>query len=94
MTPDDIIRMLALNPHPEGGWYRETWRAHAADGARPAGTAIYYLLAAWQRSHWHRVDADEIWHFHAGVPLELRIAETSVGPSASHRLGPDLANGE
>lgn len=94
MNPDEIIRMLALTPHPEGGWYRETWRADAADGARPAGTAIYYLLTAGQRSHWHRVDADEIWNFNAGAPLELCIAETSVGPSAAHRLGPDLTNGE
>ncbi|TCO70467.1 cupin domain-containing protein [Rhodovulum euryhalinum] len=94
MTADEIIATLGLTPHPEGGWYRETWRAAAEDGARPAGTAIYYLLAEGQQSHWHRVDAAEIWHFHAGAPLELCLAETAAGPAMAHRLGPDLARGE
>ena len=60
MTADEIIAALDLAPHPEGGWFRETWRADAADGARPTGTAIYFLLKAGERSHWHRVDATEI----------------------------------
>lgn len=70
MTPAQIIQTLRLTPHPEGGHYRETWR-HDAGEARGAGTAIYYLLQAGERSHWHRVDTAEIWHFYAGAPLEL-----------------------
>jgi len=66
MTAQDIIRALDLAPHPEGGWYRETWRADAPEGERPAGTAIYYLLDVGEFSHWHRVDAAEIWHWYAG----------------------------
>ncbi|MDJ0826670.1 MAG: cupin domain-containing protein [Rhodobacter sp.] len=94
MSPDDIITRLGLQPHPEGGWYRQTWVADAPDGARPAGTCIYFLLKAGERSHWHRVDAAEIWHFYAGAPLILRIAETEVGPATAHFLGPDLAAGQ
>ncbi|WP_118135330.1 cupin domain-containing protein [Oceanicella sp. SM1341] len=84
----DIIRSLGLEPHPEGGWYRETWRAVAPEGVRPSGTAIHFLLEADQRSHWHRVDATEIWLWHAGHPLTLSIDDTD------HVLGPDLAAGE
>lgn len=94
MTADEIITELGLAPHPEGGWYRETWAAEATPGARPAGTAIYFLLAEDRPSHWHRVDAAEIWHFYAGAPLTLRIAATEAGPAASHGLGPDLAAGQ
>ncbi len=91
MTADDIIKTLRLKPHPEGGHYRETW---VADGpGRPAGTAIYFLLKAGETSHWHRVDAAEIWHFYTGALLELRIAETEAGPAITHNLGPDLING-
>jgi predicted cupin superfamily sugar epimerase len=73
----DIITRLRLTPHPEGGHYRETWRAPAQPGERASGTAIYYLLSAGERSHWHKVDAAEIWHWYAGAPLELRLsAET------------------
>lgn len=93
MTAEDIIAALGLKPHPEGGWYRETWRAPAEGNTRPAGTAIYYLLAEGQRSHWHRVDADEVWLFHAGDPLELRLAAQSEGPAEARVLGPDLAAG-
>lgn len=88
MTADEILATLGLAPHPEGGWYRETWRA-PGDG-RPSGTAILFLLKAGERSHWHRVDATEIWHFHAGAPLVLRIAEIAEGPARPHRLGTDL----
>jgi len=93
MTAEDIIQMLALEPHPEGGWYRETWRAAAEPGARASGTAIYYLLAEGQRSHWHRVDADEVWLFHAGDPLELCLAPDAAGPADQRTLGTDLAAG-
>ena len=70
-----LIARLALAPHPEGGWYRGTWRAEAPAGERAGGTAILFLLEAGQRSHWHRVDADELWLWHAGHPIDLLIAE-------------------
>ena len=88
MTADDIIQKLDLQPHPEGGWYRQTWAA--ANGPRPTGTCIYFLLKAGERSHWHRVDADEIWLYHAGAPLLLRLSETTDGPATPVTLGPDL----
>lgn len=93
MKAQEIIETLGLQPHPEGGWYRETWRAEATDGERPAGTAIYYLLERGQRSHWHRVDADEIWHFYAGDPLRLLTSADDRGPVDAHLLGPSLARG-
>lgn len=93
MTADDIIATLNLQPHPEGGWFAETWRAEAAPGERAAGTAIYFLLKAGERSHWHRVDAAEVWHHYAGAPLLLEIAETEAGPAVPHVLGPDIASG-
>lgn len=92
MTARDIIDRLNLQPHPEGGWYAETWRASGA--GRPTGTAIYYLLEAGQSSHWHRVDADEIWHFYAGDPLILSVSETDTGPARDWLLGPDLDAGQ
>jgi predicted cupin superfamily sugar epimerase len=94
MTADQIIARLALAPHPEGGWYRQTWVAEAPEGERPAGTAIYFLLKAGERSHWHKVDATEIWLWHAGAPLELWIAEDATGPAHRHLLGPDLVRAE
>lgn len=88
-----IVEALGLAPHPEGGWYRETWRAPAEQGARAAGTAIYYLLEAHQFSHWHRVDAAEIWLWHLGAPLALTLS--SDGHDAETRmLGPELAQGQ
>jgi predicted cupin superfamily sugar epimerase len=93
MTAEDIIAHFGLAAHPEGGWYRETWRAEAEGDARPSGTAILFLLAAGQHSHWHRVDAVEIWHFHAGAPLELRIAADSDGPARAYHLGIDFGTG-
>jgi predicted cupin superfamily sugar epimerase len=81
-----VIARLGLAAHPEGGWYRETWRAPAAEGeARSGGTAILYLLEAGGRSHWHRVDAAELWIFQAGTPLLLRTA--NAAGAAEHRLG-------
>ena len=88
----DIIAALGMRPHPEGGWYVETFR-DAPSGGRGHSTAIYFLLESGQVSAWHRVrDAAEVWHFHAGSPLELMIA----GPSGreTHRLGIDLEAGE
>jgi predicted cupin superfamily sugar epimerase len=85
----DIIRLLDLQPHPEGGHYRETFRDPRTVEGRSVGTAIYFLLAAGERSHWHRVDAAEIWHFHAGAPLALEIEGQGVVT-----LGVDLAAGQ
>jgi hypothetical protein len=92
---DKIITELELRPHPEGGLFAETWRAQAGAGERPTGTAIYYLLRAGERSHWHRVDATEAWHFYAGDPLALSIAQGSGSERAvRHDLGTDLAAGQ
>ena len=91
MTADQIIARLGLTPHPEGGHYRQTWIAQGP--GRTAGTAIYFLLKAGERSHWHRVDAAEIWHFYAGDPLELHISPDAVGVT-THVLGPDLLAGQ
>jgi predicted cupin superfamily sugar epimerase len=89
----DIIARLALQPHPEGGHYRETFRDPRTDAnGRALSTAIYFLLARGERSHWHRIDAVEIWHYHAGHALTLRIADDNGQRSV--RLGPDLAAGE
>ena len=84
-----VIDRLALAPHPEGGWYRETLRRAAPDGGRDALTAILFLLDEGQRSHWHRVDADELWLWHAGAPLALAIAGAG-GEVSRHRLGGDV----
>ena len=92
MTAAEIIALLGLQPHPEGGHYRQTWVAEGP--GRPTGTCIYFLLGAGERSHWHRVDATEIWLFHTGAPLVLSLAVTEAGPRVDHRLGPDLAGGE
>jgi predicted cupin superfamily sugar epimerase len=92
MTADDIIRLLNLEPHPEGGYFRETFRDHAEPGERPASTAIYYLLKRGQRSHWHRVDAAEVWHWYAGGALELSVSDGNK--IETHRLGPALDKGE
>jgi len=94
MTADQIIAHLGLAPHPEGGHYRQTWIADAADGQRAAGTCIYFLLKAGEVSHWHRVDATEIWHYYAGSSLVVSISATTTGPPVEHRLGPDLLNGQ
>ena len=92
LTAAEIVALLDLKPHPEGGHYRETWRADAPEGTRASGTAIYFLLAEGERSHWHRVDAAEIWHWYAGAALELEISADGKGRDI-HRLGPDLASG-
>jgi len=90
----EIIARLGLSPHPEGGWYCETWRAEAAAGERGSATAILFLLEAGGRSHWHKVDAAEIWLWHAGSALALRTAASDAGPVSEVRLGPDVLAGE
>lgn len=90
-----IISALGLRPHPEGGHYRETWRAWADPGDRAAGSAIYYLLQAGERSHWHRIDAAEVWHFYAGDPLALWIApESGLEAPTQDVLGPAIDTGQ
>jgi predicted cupin superfamily sugar epimerase len=92
-TAAEVIARLQLQPHPEGGHYRETFRDRRVDAnGRSLSTAIYFLLAGGERSHWHRIDAVEIWHYYAGGALSLRIAD-DAGQRAI-RLGPDLAAGE
>jgi hypothetical protein len=92
--PRSLIEALCLEPHPEGGWYRETWRAQAPPGGRSPATAILYLLERGGRSHWHRVDATELWLFHAGSALSLRTAPGEAGPVRDRRLGGDILCGE
>ena len=105
LTADDVIRLLDLKPHPEGGYFRETFRdapppyppPQAGEGrvgvGRAASTAIFFLLARGQRSHWHRVDAAEIWHWYAGAPLDLDIS-SARGHRERRILGSDLVAGE
>ena len=85
-----IIRKLELQPHPEGGWCRQSWVGPEV-GGRASGTAILFLLRAGERSHWHRVDADEIWLWHAGAPLVLSLG---VDAAQDVVLGPDLLGDE
>ena len=91
MTAQEIIDRLGLIPHPEGGHYRQTWAAE--NEGRPTGTCIYFLLAAGERSHWHRVDATEIWLYHAGAPLILTMSDSEEHPAVEHLLTGDLARG-
>lgn len=94
LTADAIIALLGLEPHPEGGHFSETFRDAAGTGGRSASTAIYFLLKRGERSHWHRVDATEVWHWHAGAPLRLSTAADEAGPVTDMILGADLAAGE
>jgi len=95
LTAAEVVRRLDLSPHPEGGHFRETFRDHRRiDGGRAASTAIYFLLARGERSHWHRIDAVEVWHFYAGATLLLETAATDRAAVARVTLGPDLAAGE
>lgn len=88
MNAHQIIEQLGLEPHPEGGHYRQTWATESA--GRPSATCIYFLLTADEKSHWHKVDADELWLYHAGAPLTLSIAPDQEGPARELVLGPDL----
>ena len=94
LSAAEIIARLELKPHPEGGHYRETFRDSRTDASgRSRSTAIYFLLARGERSHWHRIDAVEVWHYYAGSSLILQIANEGCAGHAV-RLGPDLAAGE
>jgi uncharacterized protein len=88
---EGIIDRFGLVPHPEGGWYAEAWRGPFGPDRRAIGTSILFLLRAGERSHWHRVDATEIWHFHAGDPLRLEVV-TESGERSSHVIG-DVRDG-
>jgi uncharacterized protein len=94
LTAAELIRLLELKPHPEGGHFRETFRDSRIENGRAVSTAIYFLLARGERSHWHRVDAAEIWHHYAGAPLILEMAADESGPTRRMKLGDDLAAGE
>ena len=89
-----VIEELRLSPHPEGGWFRETWAAPVTNGERPLATAIYFLLESHQQSHWHKVDAAEVWLWHAGDPLLLSLSVSPKGPVREVRLGPDVIAGD
>jgi predicted cupin superfamily sugar epimerase len=93
LSAAEVIARLDLKPHPEGGHYRETFRDAGQTNGRGHGTAIYYLLQAGERSHWHRIDAAEVWHFYAGAALKLSLsADGRQGDE--FRLGADLIAGE
>lgn len=94
MDASSVIERLGMREHPEGGWYVETWRAPEPDpGARPAASAILYLLAEGERSHWHRLDAAEVWHWSGGADLELRTWVVGDAAIRVARLGGDIAAG-
>lgn len=93
LTADEVVRRLGLAPHPEGGFYRETFRDRPDAAGRAVSTAIYYLLGVGDVSEWHRVDAAEVWHFYAGAPLVITVSENGHDAS-SHHLGPDLMQGQ
>jgi predicted cupin superfamily sugar epimerase len=93
MFADDIIAALGMQPHPEGGHYAETWRGPDRGDGRATATMIYFMLRAGERSHWHRVDADEIWLYHLGDPLRLSISADGAAV-ADHLLGVELTAGE
>lgn len=88
-----IIETLGLERHPEGGWYRETWRGEDGPDGRAVGTAIHYLLDTGEFSHWHRVDAEELWLWHAGAPLALSLSPDGHD-AAAHVLGPEIGAGQ
>jgi predicted cupin superfamily sugar epimerase len=94
LSPAQVITLLGLERHPEGGWYKETFRDHSAGESRPASTAILYLLEADQVSAWHRIDAAEVWHFHAGAPLVLTLSPPEGKGATTLRLGADLRAGQ
>lgn len=89
-----VVSALGMIAHPEGGWYVERWRAPVTADDRPAGSAILYLLAGPERSHWHRVDAAEIWAWSAGEPMELRVWAAGDAAVTTYRLGADVIGGE
>jgi uncharacterized protein len=92
LSAADVIRLLRLQPHPEGGHFRETFRDSRSEGGRAHSTAIYFLLARGERSHWHRVDAVEVWHYYAGAALKLEFVDGAKEEII--RLGGDIAAGD
>jgi uncharacterized protein len=93
MTAAEIVALLGLEPHPEGGWYRQTFADAPAAGGRAHSTAIYYLLEGGPAGRWHRVDSAEVWHWYAGAPLTLTMSADGQ-TSTEATLGPDLTAGE
>jgi hypothetical protein len=93
-SAQNLIEQLGLAAHPEGGWYKETWRGEPTAAGRASGTAIIFLLKAGEASHWHTVDAAELWLWQAGDPVELRLAAGDAGPVRSVILGADIAAGQ
>jgi len=93
LSAAEVVSLLDLARHPEGGFFRETFRDVPGPGGRPASSAIYYLLPAGERSHWHRIDAVEVWHFYSGAPLVLTLSADGCA-MADQRLGSDLGAGE
>jgi len=89
-----LIEQLGLSAHPEGGWYKETWRGASGADGRASGTAIIFLLKAGEASQWHTVDAAELWLWQAGDPVELRLAASDAGPVRSVVLGSDVGAGQ
>ena len=95
LSAGEVVLRLGLSPHPEGGWFVETFRDEGDEGGRAASTAIYFLLEAGQASRWHRVnDAAEVWHHYAGAPLRLSLAPAEGGGVLQLVLGPELAAGQ
>ena len=95
MDADEIIALLELEPHPEGGYYKETFRdAVHSSGSRAASTAIYFVLRAGEVSRWHKVNASEMWHWYAGAALKLSISPDAVGPADHVQLGTDWSAGQ
>ena len=92
-TPEALIAALDMQPHPEGGWWAQTWMGPLDASGRPLGTAIAFLLRAGETSHWHRLDGSEVWHHHAGAPVALRMWP-GHGAVTEGRLGCDVARGE
>jgi predicted cupin superfamily sugar epimerase len=95
LSATEMIRLLGLMPHPEGGHFRETFRdSKSVEHGRAASTAVYFLLARGERSHWHRVDAAEVWHYYAGAPLRLDIALDETAAIEQLMLGTDFSRSE
>ena len=93
LSEKNVVERLGLAPHPEGGYFRETYRDRDGNNGRAHSTAIYYLLGAGDCSAWHRVDAVEVWHYYAGAPLAITLSENGHD-AASYRLGPNLLMNE
>lgn len=93
LSGNEVIRLLDLQPHLEGGWFRRTFEDTPAEESRPASTAIYYMLQAEERSAWHKIDAVEVWHFYAGAPMSITMSPPDGQGATIQVLGPDLRAG-